>query len=238
NVMYHSPGGYYIWRPKKESSIIRRWDIGSFMEYYHDFSDFSNFQQANIYVFPVYIIFKDNGLLRYGVTPTWQNINFEFSPLGIQIGQGNYFYTRHVAQYISDQSKKISFNFKYEWGEFYNGKRQTITSSLRYSPIPNISIGGDHQHNALKNLGIIEENLKTDLYSANVRLALNPRVQLSTFYQFNSFAEQGRWNVRFSWEYMPLSFIYLVFNDTQTDLFDPVQSSRQFISKITFLKQF
>jgi len=75
NVMYHSPGGYYIWRPKKESSIIRRWDIGSFMEYYHDFSDFSNFQQANIYVFPVYIIFKDNGLLRYGIIPTWQNIN-------------------------------------------------------------------------------------------------------------------------------------------------------------------
>ncbi|MEX0361020.1 MAG: hypothetical protein AB3N10_08520, partial [Allomuricauda sp.] len=75
-------------------------------------------------------------------------------------------------------------------------------------------------------------------YSANLRLALNPRVQLSTFYQYNSFNEQGRWNARLSWEYMPLSFVYLVFNDTQTDIFDPMQSTRQFIGKITLLKQF
>ncbi|MEP4948687.1 MAG: hypothetical protein ABJU26_14210, partial [Flavobacteriaceae bacterium] len=70
------------------------------------------------------------------------------------------------------------------------------------------------------------------------RIALDPRVQLTPFYQYNSFDEQGRWNVRFSWEYMPLSFIYLVFNDTQTNVFDPIQQSTQFISKITFLKQF
>lgn len=37
---------------------------------------------------------------------------------------------------------------------------------------------------------------------------------------------------------MPLSFIYLVFNDIQTDLFDPMTQKKQFISKITFLKQF
>ena len=84
----------------------------------------------------------------------------------------------------------------------------------------------------------MEEDLETNLYTANLRLALNPRVQLSTFYQFNSFDEQGRWNIRFSWEYAPLSFIYLVLNDTQTDSFDPVQRTTQFISKITFLKQF
>ena len=238
NVMHHSPGGYYRWRPKKESSIIRFWDVGSFIDYYHDLSDFSNFQQASIYVFPVYIIFKDNGLLRYAITPTWQNINFDFAPLGIQLEQKNYFYTTQVVQYNSDQSKKLSFVINYVWGSFYNGKRQNIFSSIRYSPIPNISVGGNYEHNSLKNLGVDNENKKTDLYSANLRLALNPRVQLSTFYQFNSFVEQGRWNVRFSWEYMPLSFIYLVFNDTQTDLIDPVQSSRQFISKITFLKQF
>ncbi len=34
------------------------------------------------------------------------------------------------------------------------------------------------------------------------------------------------------------SFIYLVLNDTQTDVFDPIQQSTQFISKITILKQF
>ena len=111
-------------------------------------------------------------------------------------------------------------------------------AGLRYAPLPNIAITGDYEHNNINGVGILEEDLDTDLYSASLRLALNPKVQLSSFYQYNSFDKQGRWNIRFSWEYMPLSFIYLVFNDTQTDLFDPVQRTTQFISKITFLKQF
>jgi hypothetical protein len=87
-------------------------------------------------------------------------------------------------------------------------------------------------------VGVANQNLITDLYTASLRVALNPRVQLSSFYQYNSFDQQGRWNIRFSWEYMPLSFIYVVFNDTQTRVFDPVQSRTQLISKITLLKQF
>ena len=85
---------------------------------------------------------------------------------------------------------------------------------------------------------IDEEDLITDLYTASVRQALNRHLQLSTFYQYNSFDQQGQWNIHFSLGYMPLSFIYLVFNDTQTDLFDPVQRTTQLISKITFLRQF
>ncbi len=238
NVIWHNPGGYYIWRPKNEKSIIRRWDPGMFVNYYHDFENPANFQQASLYMFPVYIIFKDNGLLEYAVTPTWQNINFNFAPLGIQIDQDRYYYTNQFVRYRSDQSKKISFLARYEWGTFYNGNRTFYSGQLRYAPIPQLAISGNYEHNDLKSLGTESRDLKTDLYSANLRLALNPRVQLSTFYQFNSFDSQGRWNVRFSWEYMPLSFIYLVFNDTQVDAFDTVQQNLQFISKITFLKQF
>ena len=90
----------------------------------------------------------------------------------------------------------------------------------------------------MKNIGLKEQNLETNLYSGGFRLALNPRVQLSTFYQHNSFNEQGRWNARFSWEYKPNSFIYLVYNNSQNNSFDPIQTNTQFIGKLTFLKQF
>ena len=125
-----------------------------------------------------------------------------------------------------------------DFGNFYNGTRTTINAGARFAPIPHTTLTLNYEHNDIRGLGLMEEDLKTNLYTANLRLALNPRVQLSTFYQYNSFDEQGRWNIRFSWEYAPLSFIYLVLNDTRTDIFDPVQRSTQFISKITFLKQF
>ncbi len=237
NVIRHNPGGYYIWRPKKKN-WIRRWDPGMFVNYNHDATDPGSFQQASLYIFPVYTWFKDNSFAEVSLTPTWQNINFDFAPLGLEIEPKDYSYIRYLLRYNTDQSKKLSGSVQYNFGNFYNGKRNTLVTGLRFAPLPHIAVTADYEYNDIKGVGRPEQDLTTNLYSASLRLALNPRVQLSTFYQYNSFNEQGRWNVRFSWEYMPLSFVYLVFNDTQTDVFDPVQSTTQFISKITFLKQF
>nr|WP_299172921.1 DUF5916 domain-containing protein [uncultured Allomuricauda sp.] len=237
NVIRHNPGGYYIWRPEK-IDWIRRWDPGVFANYNHDATDPTEFQQASLYIFPIYTWFKDNSFVEISLTPTWQNINFDFAPLGLEIQEDNYFYTRYLMQYNTDRSRKWSGDIGYSFGNFYNGTRNTINAAARFAPIPHAALSLDYEHNTLKNVGIGNSNLTTNLYSASLRLALNPRVQLSTFYQYNSFNEEGRWNVRFSWEYMPLSFIYIVFNDTQTDIFDPTRNTTQFISKITLLKQF
>lgn len=237
NVIRHNPGGYFIWRPKK-IDWIRRWDPGIFVNYNHDAANLSQFQQASLYIFPVYLWFKDNSFLEVSLTPTWQNINFNFAPLGLQINQDRYYYTRYTFHYNTDQSRKLSSSIRYNFGSFYDGDRQTVIASARFAPIPHAALTIDYEHNKLKNIGLNDQNLSTNLYTANMRFALNPRLQLSTFYQYNSFNKQGRWNARFSWEYAPLSFIYLVFNDTRTDIFDPTTINRQFISKVTFLKQF
>jgi hypothetical protein len=237
NVVRHSPGGYYIWRPKK-IPWIRRSDPGVFFNYNHDASDPTNFQQANIYIFPVYTWFKDNSFIEMSLTPTWQNINFQFAPLGIEIEQGSYFYTRYNIWYYSDQSAKISINSSVNWGEFYDGNRTSFNGGLRIAPIPQAALTLNYELNDITNLGVENEDIRTHLTTIGSRFALNPRVQLSAFYQYNTFDEQGRWNVRASWEYQPLSFIYLVFNDTQIDSFEDPFQEQQFISKITFLKQF
>ena len=65
-------------------------------------------------------------------------------------------------------------------------------------------------------------------------MALNPRLQLNVFYQYNSANERSRWNSRLSWEYKSQSFIYLVFNENKTNDFKQDQT----IAKISYLKQF
>ena len=237
NVIQHNPGGYYIWRPKN-IPWIRRFDPGAFINYYHDFKDPGNFQQANIYLFPVYIIFTDGSFLQYATFPTWQNINFNFAPLGISIEQGMYFYTRHQVNFNTDRSAKISVSGSVNWGSFYNGQRTTIEGGLRIAPIPQAALTIDYEYNDIGNLGEANEDLETHLTTIGSRFALNPRLQLSAFYPYNSFDGQGRWNIRASWEYQPLSFIYLVFNDTRIDEMETPFSEQQLIGKITFLKQF
>ena len=51
NVIWHNPGGYFIWRPKN-IPWIRCFDPGLFVNYYHDANDPGNFQQGSLYLFP------------------------------------------------------------------------------------------------------------------------------------------------------------------------------------------
>lgn len=237
NVIQHNPGGYYIFRPKN-IPWIRRFDPGAFVNYYHDASDPGNFQQANIYLFPIYLIFTDGSFFEYAIYPTWQNINFNFAPLGIAIALDDYYYTRHQATYNTDQSRKFSLSSKLSWGGFYNGRRLTVNGGLRFAPIPHVAFTANYEYNKLNEIGESLEDLETHLTTFGARFALNPRVQLSAFYQYNSFDGQGRWNIRGSWEYRPLSFIYLVFNDSRINGLEQRFEEQQLIGKITLLKQF
>ena len=167
-----------------------------------------------------------------------QNINFNFRPLGISIAQDEYYYMRHQVNFNTDRSAKFSLSGSVNWGKFYNGRRVTLRGGLRYAPSVHAALTLDHEYNDLDGLGIEEENLITNLTTVGARFAINPRIQLSTFYQYNSFDEQGRWNIRASWEYQPLSFIYLVFNDTQVNGLDTPFQEQQLIGKLTFVKQF
>ncbi|MEM7656252.1 MAG: hypothetical protein AAF399_09010, partial [Bacteroidota bacterium] len=227
----------YIWRPKN-LPWIRRMDPGFFLNYNHDFSNPANFQQANFYIFPIYLIFTNGSFLQYAIYPTWQNINFSFAPLGIPIEQGSYFYTRQQVNFNTDQSAQLSGSGSVNWGRFYQGSRTTLQAGLRYAPFVQAALTLDYEYNDIRQLGLLNEDLETHLVTVGGRVALNPRIQVSAFYQYNSFDQQGRWNIRGSWEYQPLSFVYIVFNDRQVNGLDEPLMEQQLITKITLVKQF
>jgi hypothetical protein len=78
-----------------------------------------------------------------------------------------------------------------------------------------------------------------DLYILQGRFALNPRVQLIAFYQRNSGNSSQNYNIRFSWEYEPLSYIYLIYNHAEFN--NPAGKNPgedHVIAKLSYLKQF
>jgi hypothetical protein len=234
DVIYHKTGGYYIWRPKKVARI-RRWDPGVFLKYYQTAST-GKLQQVDIDIFPVWIIFKDNSKLTWDIFLNRQQIDFDFSPLSIPIARGRYDYIRNSISYSSDASKKLSGSFAYDWGGYYNGQLNSINTWLRFAPITNVSLRADYTRNDFKDIGVNKQSINIDLYSGELRLACNPRLQASLFYQYNSFNKQRRWNARGIWEFSPLSFLYVVFNETSFAN-SPVRN-QSVINKITYLKQF
>ncbi len=235
NTLYNNGGGYLIWRPSKglASKLIRRWDPGFFVETYQNGTNMK-FQNGNVYLFPVYIIFRDNSKFEYALYPTWEQ--FFFSPLGFQVAPGKYFYTRHLLRYNSDASRKWSFTSNYTWGNYYDGSLQELNLGVRLAPVPHVSFTGTYQLNRIKGLGINQVSEDISLWTAGCRLAANPRMQLNGLYQYNAFDKTGRWNIRASWELAPLSFLYVVFNENSF-MNTPVRN-QSLITKISYLKQF
>jgi hypothetical protein len=109
--------------------------------------------------------------------------------------------------------------------------------SARFSPRPQIELSADVQVNQLEDLGVAAEDKTTRLYRVNARLALNPRLQVTGFYQWDSLADRSAWNLRLSWEYRPLSYVYFVYNKNDRESLDPADrfSQDQIIIKATYL---
>ncbi len=243
NLINTNVGGYRITRPKWKPKSMRQMDPGAMLDMYHRASD-GKFQQAELTIFPIWIIANTGNRLTGEVIPTWQVVDEEFPIVGLSISPKDYYYTRYRFAYDSDLSKAFSVKLSTELGNFYDGSLSSIRSSVRYSPIPNVSASLSYTRNDFKEIGETKASKVTHLVSPEIRLAINPRLQLTSFYQYNSAVERDVWNIRFAWEFQPLSFIYLVYNSNLSQQFNNdlrrfnTLRDEQSIAKITYLKQF
>jgi len=243
NLINTNIGAYRMFRPVWKPKSVRQADPGAYLNMYHRTSD-GAFQQAELEVFPLYVVGVTGWIASAFAVPTWQRLDEGFAPLGINVAPGRYAYTRYRLNFSSDPSKKLYYTLFNEWGGYYDGQLRTHTASVRYSPVPQASISLGYTRNITNGLGIEKQNLVTELITPNIRLAVNPRLQLIGFYQKNTAVNRNVWNVRLAWEFQPLSFLYIVYNSNaqqqlqNNGLRPDLNRAEQVIGKLTYLKQF
>jgi hypothetical protein len=236
NVIATTPGFFFVDRRKWLPKFIRSFEPGVFAEFYHQATT-GKFQEMQLSVNPIWFTLQTGGFLGIFVNRVYQHLDETFSPLDTDIPAGSYHFLRYNIMLGSDPSKKISYDANYERGGFYNGKMNYLNINLRASPIPHISLAFSYENNQLISVGTNNRSASIHLLGLESRLAINPRLQLIGFYQRNTAGERDIWNMRLAWEFKPLSFVYLVYNQrafTSTER----QHSQHVIGKITYLKQF
>lgn len=239
DVIGTTPGVFWYYRGKSLpfKGWLRAFEPGIFPEFYHQAST-GKLTERQLTINPIWMNFQHGGYFGYIVNPTYQLLTEPFVPLGINITIGKYNYVRHSFFFSTDPSRVLSTNINYETGSYFNGKLGTGTATVSLAPIPNFFLQGQFSRNNFKGVGDPSTDKKVDLYSISGRIALNPRLQLIGFYQKNSENNLSNYNIRLSWEYRPLSYIYLVFNRRG---FDNAQLKRQTedhaIIKISYLWQ-
>ena len=214
---------------------------GTLPELYYTAST-GKFTELDLPFFPVSLAFKNGGYFGYSIVPIRQHLTDTFQPLGVNIAPGDYSYFQQNIYIQSDPSKSVNVNIHYRTGSYYNGHINSGDWQLQFAPIPNISLMGEYNLNYLKAVGEQKTTTAVNLYILQARFALNPRVQLAGLYQKNSLNNSDSYNLRFSWEFAPLSYIYLIYNRGVTSMVNNTniqnQTEDHLIAKISYLQQF
>jgi hypothetical protein len=200
------------------------------------------FQEASLAFTPVGFIFRDISQVNFTVTTSWQNLDSIFAPVpDIAIGAGRYRYTRYELDGNTNQGAHYSLQTKLSFGGYYNGRLNSWFVSFRAAPIPHVALVLNYTRNDFIGAGCSKGRVTDYLLAPELRLAWNSRIQLYSYYQFNTAANTGSLNLRFSWEYRPLSFVYFVWNDIRD--IQPVQppavsaNQRTGILKVSYIRQ-
>lgn len=240
DVIGTTPGINWYYRGKllPAKKIIRAYEPGFLPEFYWQAST-GKFIERSLYFWPIWLNFQSGAYFGYSIVPVYQKLTEPFQPLGITINAGDYNYFQHWFWFSSDPSKVLSFSGDYTTGSYFNGKIRSINFKLQFAPIPHISLLAQFNRNRFIDVGEPKTNSTIDLYIIQGRFALNPRMQLTGFYQKNSFDNSDSYNIRFSWEYSPLSYIYFIYNHgSLTDYRHIKQTEDHVIFKMSYLKQF
>lgn len=252
DVVETTPGFYWLYRGRALPKWVRAFEPGAFVITYHQAST-GRLVERQYNLNPVWFSLQSGGGFGVFVNSFFQRLDQPFSPVGVEIAPGSYRYWRYNVFAQSDPSRKVSYSLFHDRGGYYDGRLATTTARVNLAPLPHASLALSWQANQFRGVGRPGEHTDVHLLGLETRLALNPRVQLIGFYQHNTAGQRDVYNIRFAWEYQPLSFLYLVFNQRAYDDFltrqlptgerIPTtqlarQQERHLIGKISYLKQF
>ncbi len=241
NFIYTNPSVEFLiqkkWLPK------RVWYLGPTFsaEIFHRASN-GTFQEADFKITPARVVFRNLSSVAVTINPVRQALQVPFNPLpGIYFTSGDYSYLRYQISAETNLSAKYSVQFRASTGGYFSGDLNSVVLTGRVAPLPHVALSLTYTGNWFTHREQSTADAETHLLAPELRLAINPLIQLSTFYQYNTAINNGSLNARFSWQYRPLSFIYLVFNSNQAINPTPegiINSNQSAILKVSYIKQF
>jgi hypothetical protein len=187
-----------------------------FTGYWYHAASTRDFQEGFLTVRPVNLQFDGAEELTLWARRNWQVLETPFRPIpGLAVEPGRYGYTDVGVTWQPDLSRAYWAHITLSAGEFFDGRTERIVYRASPLPGPHLGVTFDYTGQRFRGVGEADASLTSHLLGAELRVALNPRLQLVSFYQRNTAFATDTWSSRLAWEFRPLSFVYLVFNDGQ-----------------------
>jgi hypothetical protein len=202
--------GDFSWNPLIESSaLLRGFVVRTRLDYFE--SGTTNQVETREAGLDLGVRFEDGGSIDFGLLQTFDRLTDPFrirSDLSIPVG--DYRYLGYTARFSTNPGRKLSGNGRVDWGEFWSGRRRSLSGGLTWRPDYHLRIGLNYTRNQVN---LANGQFTTDLLGARFLYAINATTALNAFFQYNADTGQVSSNIRFNVIHNPLSDFFLVYND-------------------------
>lgn len=215
NLVQASPALDLYLQPKWLPKWIRAFNPDLYVYAYWDQDDME-LRENNIYTTPISFVLHNGGRFELILNQHRQELRNSFGIVpGIVLEEGTYDYTRYGFRASTDPSRRLSASLLWRDGDFYDGTRNFSEVSVRWAPNAHVALSGSYENNELRDLGLQNLGRDLELYEGEVRVSLTPSFQITAYVQHNTLTQQESINARLSWEFLPLSHVFLVYNESK-----------------------
>lgn len=190
-------------------------------------------QQWRIFTAPINWRLESGDRFEFNIVPQMERIpeEFEITP-EVTVKPGKYEWWRYRLEFKSASKRRITTEFTWWFGTFYDGHMDQIQAELGWKPSHhvNISLGGEWNKGRLSGGDV-------DIQLGQVRfdLFITPNLQILTFLQYDNLTQSLGLNTRLRYTYRSLLDIFIVYNrnwlETRGTL---IPELNQFIIKIQY----
>ena len=203
----HIVSGRFSPRPAKNKRVRKYFYEGGLT----DVADTSGVHQSRATTGSFRMELQNSDLLSLTYSKNYEFLQVPF-PLanGVRIPVGGYDFSSLLAAYNPGQQRVISGSGSLEIGSFYNGNKTTAAFRGRASLTPRLAV---EPNVSLNWIDLPQKTFTNTVIGTRTLYSMTPRMFITALVQYASSTLNLSANVRFRWEYMPGSELFVVYTE-------------------------
>ena len=156
--------------------------------------------------------FKGGARLTTGVTSSFESVADSFAVSDVFVTPGDYWFHEGAVMLMLARSDNFRGEFNASAGGFYGGSRVGVSLGPTWNVSKYLELGGGYEVNRLdfseRDVGAVAH-----LGRLRVQAALNPRLSVTAFAQYNSVNQRTGLNARFRYHFREATDLWIVYNE-------------------------
>jgi hypothetical protein len=186
-----------------------------------------------MFLAPISGLLESGDSLELDVAPEGQRLEKPFAVApGVVLAPGQYQFTRYRVYAITSPKRKLRGEAQWWFGTFYNGSMDQIILTANWSPTPLVTV----EFSGERDLGRLPAgHFVQDLFGTRLRFNVSPKLEVSSYVQYDSVSKSVGMNSRMRWTYTPLGDLFVIYNHNVRSVADRWQlDSNQLIVKFQY----